>query len=58
MIHPERLEWKGRTFDLLAGTTIVRSMLERGRTPDQVIASWNESLQAFKEVRQKYLLYP
>ncbi|MGB5874573.1 MAG: DUF1343 domain-containing protein [Bacteroidota bacterium] len=58
MIHPERLEWKGKTFDLLAGTTIVRSMLERGRTPDQVIASWHESLQAFKEVRQKYLLYP
>jgi len=58
MVHPDRLEWKENRFDRLAGTTTVRSMLERGRDPDQVIDSWNERLRAFEEVRKKYLLYP
>jgi uncharacterized protein YbbC (DUF1343 family) len=58
MIHPDRFEWKSKTFDLLTAAPMVRSMLERGKHPDQVSAAWNEGLEAFKKVRQKYLLYP
>lgn len=62
-MYPERFAWRqpaadGRYFfDLLAGTAEIRLGLEAGRTVEELMASWEESLPAFLARRQKYLLY-
>lgn len=41
----------------LAGTTALRKQIESGKTADEIRASWQNDLTAFKTVRKKYLLY-
>ena len=54
---PAKFKFKNRTFDRLCGTTEVRRMLEEGKTPKEIFASWEKDLKHFKELREKYLLY-
>jgi len=44
-------------FDLLAGNSSVREMIQAGKSIDEIAASWAEDEAAFMEVRNKYLLY-
>mgnify|MGYP001627361376 CR=1 FL=1 len=44
-------------FDKLAGTDKLRKALQEGKTPDQIRASWQPSLENYKKMRAKYLLY-
>ena len=44
-------------FDLLAGTDQLRLDLDRGVTPSEITASWDDELTAFRTLRAKYLLY-
>jgi uncharacterized protein YbbC (DUF1343 family) len=44
-------------FNNLAGTTALRSMIEQGKTADEIVASWHDDLVKYKIVRKKYLLY-
>jgi uncharacterized protein YbbC (DUF1343 family) len=44
-------------FDHVAGTDALRLALQAGQTPDQIIASWQTGLMAFREARRPYLLY-
>lgn len=48
---------EGRFFDLLCGGPKVREMILAGASADQVKASWQEDVAAFKEQRRPYLLY-
>ncbi|NVK58024.1 MAG: DUF1343 domain-containing protein [Alteromonadaceae bacterium] len=45
-------------FDLLSGTDRLRQQLESGMSADDIRASWQEDLRAFKARRQPYLIYP
>ncbi len=45
------------TFDLLAGTTRLREMLEAGATADEIVAAWAGSAEQFAARRAPYLLY-
>ncbi|WP_245977365.1 exo-beta-N-acetylmuramidase NamZ family protein [Albibacterium indicum] len=45
-------------FDKLAGTDELRKQIIAGKTEDEIRASWKEELDAYKEMRKKYLLYP
>lgn len=45
-------------FDKLAGNTRLREQISRGVPESDIRASWAESLESFKEVRDKYLMYP
>ncbi len=45
-------------FDKLAGTDQLRNLILEGKTEDEIRASWQEELDAYKEMRAKYLLYP
>ncbi|MBI1267455.1 MAG: DUF1343 domain-containing protein [Cryomorphaceae bacterium] len=45
-------------FDKLAGTDKLRKQIIAGNTEEEIRASWAPDLQAFKEMRKKYLLYP
>jgi uncharacterized protein YbbC (DUF1343 family) len=51
----------GKTFamlDKIAGTDATRKALERGRSATNIVASWKAGEAAFRQRRQKYLLYP
>ncbi|MDR2680026.1 MAG: DUF1343 domain-containing protein [Tannerella sp.] len=48
-----RAEW----FDLLAGTDMLRRQITKGMSEEEIRASWKNDLDAYKEIRKKYLLY-
>ncbi len=56
-LYPDKFKFIPSYFDLLAGTTTVRTMLEEGKTPSEISASWKEGLERFEKLREKYLLY-
>lgn len=44
-------------FDKLAGTDELRKQIIEGKSEEEIRASWEEDLNAYKEMRKKYLLY-
>ncbi len=44
-------------FDLLMGTDVVRKMIMSGQSAEQIEKSWQQELDNFKKIREKYLLY-
>ncbi len=44
-------------FRLLAGDSQLQKDIEAGKTPAQIRATWQDDLEAFKAVREKYLIY-
>ena len=46
------------TFDLLAGSNLLRKQLQNGATEKQIRASWQADLERYRALRSKYLLYP
>ncbi len=44
-------------FDAIAGGDDLRTALQKGKTPDEIISSWQPGLAAFREARRKYLIY-
>ncbi len=45
-------------FNTLAGTKELRKMIENGESAQTIRASWQQDLNKFRLIRQKYLLYP
>ncbi|MDR1980507.1 MAG: DUF1343 domain-containing protein [Tannerellaceae bacterium] len=45
-------------FDRLAGTKELRRQIIQGMKEDEIRATWQQELDAYKTVRKKYLLYP
>lgn len=45
-------------FNLLAGNSELKQQIMDGTSEDEIRASWEPELSAFKEIRRKYLLYP
>ncbi|MEU6810779.1 DUF1343 domain-containing protein [Streptomyces sp. NPDC046831] len=44
-------------IDKLTGSSRVRTMIDAGADPDEVVAGWQEELAAFRRTRGRYLLY-
>jgi uncharacterized protein YbbC (DUF1343 family) len=44
-------------FNTLAGTPALQQQIKDGLTEEQIKATWQEDLEAFREMRMKYLLY-
>ncbi|MFJ4486410.1 exo-beta-N-acetylmuramidase NamZ domain-containing protein [Streptomyces longwoodensis] len=44
-------------IDKLTGSTWVRTAIDAGASPDEVVAGWQAELEAFRRVRKEYLLY-
>lgn len=44
-------------FEKLAGTTELRRQIQSGMSEEQIRATWQNDLAAFRKVRKKYLLY-
>lgn len=55
-LYPDKFEMT-EYFDLLWGTNSVKSQILAGKEPEQIINSWQEKLNRFKELRNNYLLY-
>ena len=45
-------------FKLLAGTEKLEKQIAAGLSEEEIKESWKDELQAYKRVREKYLLYP
>lgn len=44
-------------FDLLAGTKKLRWQIVKGMNEEEIRATWKDGLDAYKEMRKKYILY-
>ncbi len=56
--YPKKEEFfNEQFFDLLAGTDQLRLQIIEGKTEKEIKQSWQEDLNAYKQLRKKYLLY-
>jgi uncharacterized protein YbbC (DUF1343 family) len=65
-LYPKDFEWKDtpyeyefdrNPFDVIAGTTKIREMLEEGKSIAEIKLSWKNDVEDFNELRKKYFLY-
>ena len=65
-LYPTEFRWKEppyeyvydrNPFDVIAGSSSIREAFEKGTTIEELQNNWNEGLDAFRRVREKYLLY-
>jgi len=47
-----------RWFNLLAGNDVLLQQINEGLSEEKIKASWKDELDAYKEMRKRYLLYP
>ncbi|MCX6281698.1 MAG: DUF1343 domain-containing protein [Bacteroidetes bacterium] len=45
-------------FDQLAGTSKLQEQIVKGMKEEDIRSSWKAGIEAFKKIREKYLLYP
>jgi uncharacterized protein YbbC (DUF1343 family) len=57
-IYPAKEKFFLKYFDNLAGTKELRQQIIKGLSEEQIRATWQQELDAYKEMRKKYLLYP
>jgi uncharacterized protein YbbC (DUF1343 family) len=57
-LYPAKEKFFIKSFNVLAGTEELQQQIKAGLTEEQIRASWQPGLDAFKEKRKKYLLYP
>jgi len=50
--------FKANFFDKLAGSSTLREQIIAEKSADEIRNKWKEDLLLFKEMREKYLLYP
>ena len=54
---PYEYEYERLPFDILCGTDEVRKQIEAQASLEEIEHSWQDKLQQFRKIRQKYLLY-
>lgn len=55
---PDKEKFFTPYIDKLAGTTALKEQIKQGLTEEQIRETWQADLNAYKEKRKKYLLYP
>jgi uncharacterized protein YbbC (DUF1343 family) len=65
-LYPAEFRWKEppyeyvydrNPFDVIAGTSRIREAIETGKPLETIQAGWKEEFEAFRKVRENYLLY-
>ena len=56
--YPDKEKFFNNFFIKLAGTNKLQEQIKNGATEEQIHASWQTDIVAFKKIRKKYLLYP
>jgi uncharacterized protein YbbC (DUF1343 family) len=54
---PKSEKFFGSTFTIHAGTEKLQQQIEQGLPSEEIKKSWQTGLDAFKEIREKYLIY-
>ena len=57
-LYPDRIGWSPRHFDRLAGGPDLREAIEAGRSVREIVDSWQEPLDAFRQRVGSLRLYP
>ncbi len=57
-MYRDKFEWKIGHFDRLCGTAKVRQTISSGASVKILRATWQMKLRAFRQIRDKYLIYP
>jgi uncharacterized protein YbbC (DUF1343 family) len=57
-LFADSLKWRERSIDRLSGTPSFRKAIDAGVAPDKIVQMWKESVEKFKVVRARHLLYP
>jgi uncharacterized protein YbbC (DUF1343 family) len=56
--YPDKEKFFSNYFNTLAGTPVLQQQIRQGFTQEQIKATWQKDLDAYREIRKKYLLYP
>jgi uncharacterized protein YbbC (DUF1343 family) len=56
-LYPDSLKWRERSIDRLSGTPLFRKAVDAGTAPEEIVEMWKETVEKFKSVRAKHLLY-
>lgn len=56
--YPDKAHFFTSFFDKLAGNSTLRQQIIAGSSESEIRASWQSKLEQFKQIRNKYLLYP
>lgn len=57
--YPNKDEFfRSKFFDKLAGSSELREQIIAGKSADEIRGTWEEGLEGFGLIREKYLLYP
>jgi len=56
-LYPDSLRWHRKHFDRLCGTDQIRKTIISGGNLEALINSWQDKLERFNAMREKYLLY-
>lgn len=57
-LYHDRFAWIPAHFDRLAGTRVLRTAVESREDPEQIVRSWQDALERFRDRRREFLLYP
>ncbi len=55
---PKKDEFFNSFFERLAGNSVLRQQIKDGLTEEQIRRTWQSDLNAYKQMREKYVLYP
>lgn len=56
-LHPDRLVWNEAVLDRLTATPRLKSMIVSGKRPEEIFASWEPEVDAFRKRSAPYLMY-
>lgn len=55
---PAKTPFFTKFFNLLTGDSRIATMIKKGKSADEIRASWADDVSRFRKLRAKYLLYP
>ena len=55
---PKEKDFFGKTFTAHAGNEKLRKKIENGLASEEIRKSWANDIETFKQIREKYLIYP
>lgn len=56
--YPDKEKFFIGSFDRLAGTPVLKQQIKDGLTEEQIRETWQKDLDAYRQMRVRYLLYP
>lgn len=56
-LYPTRFRWNAAAIDRLYGSDQLRRGIKEGKSPEQIIRSWDADLAKFLQARRQYLPY-